>query len=201
MLAALLRAVAILSVPAMRRLVAISLGLAVAVFAVLWIGMALLIGHHHWFGWHWLDWLADAFGVVAVAILSWLLFPAVVTLMMGFFLEQVAATRSRKNPIIRVTIAGNSSQLRMATATTPNASASQSSQCQPNQRWCPISSAIPSHSAAKLATATPMQIATTWRIDGTDKTVKARRKAEIIAALLRRAGPSAKRAKRRTKPV
>jgi uncharacterized protein involved in cysteine biosynthesis len=92
MISAFLRALTVLSVPSMRQLVAICIGVAVASFAALWLGMALLIGHHHWFGWHWLDWLADAFGVVAVAILSWLLFPAIVTLIMGFFLERVAAT-------------------------------------------------------------------------------------------------------------
>src|SRR5882672_2042404 len=92
MLAALFRAFAVLSVPSMRRVVAMSLGLAIVTFAVLWLGLALVIGHHSWFGWRPLDWLADAFGVVAVAVLSWLLFPAVLTLMMGFFLERVAAT-------------------------------------------------------------------------------------------------------------
>jgi len=92
MLAALFRAFAVLSVPSMRRVVAMNLGLAIVTFAVLWLGLALVIGHHSWFGWRPLDWLADAFGVVAVAVLSWLLFPAVLTLMMGFFLERVAAT-------------------------------------------------------------------------------------------------------------
>jgi uncharacterized protein involved in cysteine biosynthesis len=92
MIAALFRAIAVLSVPAMRRVVAISLGLAVVSFALLWLGVALVIGHHAWFEWRILNWLVDTFGVLAVAALTWLLFPAVVTLMTGFFLEQVAGT-------------------------------------------------------------------------------------------------------------
>ena len=92
MFAALLRAISMLSVPAMRRVVALSLGLAVASFAALWLVLALLFGQHSWFGWRVFDWLADALGVAAVLVLSWLLFPAVVTAIMGFFLERVAAT-------------------------------------------------------------------------------------------------------------
>jgi CysZ protein len=42
-------------------------------------------------GWRPLNWLIDLAGVVGVVLLSWLLFPAVVTMIIGFFLERVAA--------------------------------------------------------------------------------------------------------------
>jgi uncharacterized protein involved in cysteine biosynthesis len=43
------------------------------------------------FGWAALNWVVDILGALAVLGLTWLLFPAVVTLVTGFFLERVAA--------------------------------------------------------------------------------------------------------------
>jgi len=37
------------------------------------------------------NWLIDLVGAVGVLLLSWLLFPAVVTMILGLFLERVAA--------------------------------------------------------------------------------------------------------------
>jgi len=90
MLAALFRAFGNLFAPALRRVVGLSLAGAVACFAGLWVALAIIIGHSARFGWAPLDWLVDLLGVVAVAALSWLLFPAVVTLVMGFFLDRIA---------------------------------------------------------------------------------------------------------------
>ena len=90
MLTALIRAFGNLFAPALRRVVGLSLAGAVASFAVLWIALAVTLGHSARFGWRALDWLVDLLGVVAVAGLSWLLFPAVVTLVMGFFLDRIA---------------------------------------------------------------------------------------------------------------
>jgi CysZ protein len=92
MLAALFRAVAALSLPPLRRVVAISLGLAVASFILLWIGVATLVDHVNWFAWAPLHWLVDLLGAVAVLFLSWLLFPAVTTIIASFFLDSVAGT-------------------------------------------------------------------------------------------------------------
>ena len=50
-------------------------------------------------GWAVLNWLADLLGAAAVLVLTWLLFPAVVTLVMGFFLDRIAA--AVEAPIIR----------------------------------------------------------------------------------------------------
>jgi uncharacterized protein involved in cysteine biosynthesis len=91
MLFALFRAIAQLSVPALRRVVVLSLGLAVASFIALWLGIAFALAHTALFGWQPLNWLVDLLGALAVLALTWLLFPAVVTIIMGFFLDRVAA--------------------------------------------------------------------------------------------------------------
>ena len=91
MVSAFLRAVCALGAPPMRRVVALSLGLAVLVFAVLWLAVAAALYHTALFDWRPLNWLVDLLGGVAVLALSWLFFPAVVTLIMGFYVERVAA--------------------------------------------------------------------------------------------------------------
>jgi uncharacterized protein involved in cysteine biosynthesis len=87
---ALFRAFGNLFAPALRRVVGWSLALAVASFAVLWVTLAVVLDHSARFGWRPLDWLVDLLGALAVMALSWLLFPAVVTLVMGFFLDPIA---------------------------------------------------------------------------------------------------------------
>src|ERR1700731_4018207 len=88
---ALIRAIEELFTPPLRRGVVLSLALAVASFATLWIGIAILVHNTALFGWWPLDWLIDLFGALAILLLSWLLFPAVVTIVAGFFLARVAA--------------------------------------------------------------------------------------------------------------
>jgi CysZ protein len=91
MITALIRSVAALGAPPMRQVVALSLGLAVLVFAALWLGVAAALYHTALFDWRLLNWLVDLLGGAAVLLLSWLLFPAVVTTIMSFYLERVAA--------------------------------------------------------------------------------------------------------------
>jgi CysZ protein len=90
MLVALLRALRELSAPPLRHVVALSLALAVASLAALWLAVAVILYRVALFGWAPLDWLVDLLGAFAVAVVSWLLFPAVVTMVMGFFLDSVA---------------------------------------------------------------------------------------------------------------
>lgn len=91
MVSALLHAFADLSAPALRRFVVLSLGLALASFIALWIAVAFLLGRTTLFDWGPLEWIVDLLGAAAVLVLSWLLFPAVVTIVTGFFLERIAA--------------------------------------------------------------------------------------------------------------
>ncbi len=90
MVFALLRAFGELFAPALRRVVGLSLALAVASLAVLWVALAVVLDHSARFGWRPLDWLVELLGALAVLALSWLLFPAIVTMVMGFFLDRIA---------------------------------------------------------------------------------------------------------------
>ncbi len=91
MLIALGRALGILATPPMWRVVALSLGLAVITFLLLWLGVAGFLYDTTLFEWRPLNWLLDLLGGLAVLALSWLLFPAVVTLIMSLFVERIAA--------------------------------------------------------------------------------------------------------------
>ena len=86
MLTALCRAFYALSIPPLRRVVALGLALAVLTFALLWLAVAGVLYNTAFFDWRPLNWLADLMGGLAVLALSWLLFPAVVTLIMSLFL-------------------------------------------------------------------------------------------------------------------
>jgi CysZ protein len=91
MVIAFFRAVGALAAPPMRRVVALSFALAVLTFAALWLAIAAILYHTTLFDWRLLNWLVDLLGALAVLGLTWLLFPAAVTLIMGFYLERVAA--------------------------------------------------------------------------------------------------------------
>jgi CysZ protein len=90
MLIALCRAFHALSTPPLRRIVALSLALAILTFTLLWLAVASVLYNIAFFDWRPLNWLVDLMGGLAVLALSWLLFPAVVTLIMGLFLERIA---------------------------------------------------------------------------------------------------------------
>jgi CysZ protein len=97
MFSAFTRAVADLSVPGLRRVLALGLTIAITCFAALWIAVALVLGQATFFAWRPLNWLADLLGAAAVLGLTWLLFPAVVTIVMGFFVERIAAAVEARN--------------------------------------------------------------------------------------------------------
>lgn len=91
MLTALCRAFYALSTPPLRRIVALCLVLAILTFALLWLAVAGVLYNTAFFEWRPLNWLVDLMGGLAVLGLSWLFFPAVVTLIMSFFFERVAS--------------------------------------------------------------------------------------------------------------
>ena len=64
MIVALARACAELFTPALRRIVALSLALAVASFVGLWLAVAALLHRAALFGWWPLDWLVDLLGAI-----------------------------------------------------------------------------------------------------------------------------------------
>ena len=90
MVSALLHAFADVSAPAVRRFTALGLMLALACFMLVWTVTAILLARTSLFEWGPLNWLVDIFGGLAVLVVSWLIFPAVVTIAMGFFLDRIA---------------------------------------------------------------------------------------------------------------
>jgi CysZ protein len=91
MLNALYRAIAVPFAPPVRRIVGVSLLLAAASFSIVAAATVFVLHRAAPFAWHPLNWLLDLTGGIAVAVLSWLLFPAVVTIVISFFLDRIAA--------------------------------------------------------------------------------------------------------------
>jgi CysZ protein len=96
-LAAFLKAIGQLGDPAIRRPLWIAVGLSLFAFALLWVGIGWLLTHTTLFQTGWLDAATDVLGGFATLALSWLLFPAVVATMTGFFLEEVAEAVERRH--------------------------------------------------------------------------------------------------------
>lgn len=90
MLNAFVKAIGQLSDPKTRGLVWASLFLAIAVFVGLWIGVGFLVTHTTFFQLAWLDASVSVLGALAVLVLTWFLFPAVVSAFVGIFLDSVA---------------------------------------------------------------------------------------------------------------
>jgi CysZ protein len=90
-----IRALAALTAPQLQRVVALSLGAAAMTFALLWAVVGLAVYESVRFAWRPLDWVVDLLGGLAALGLTWLLFPAVVTLIIGFFVERIAVTVER----------------------------------------------------------------------------------------------------------
>ncbi len=80
-----------------RRALALSAALALAAFAALWLGATWLLHETRFFGTSWLDTPIEILGSFAVLALSWLLFPALVSLMLGFFLDGVVRAVERQH--------------------------------------------------------------------------------------------------------
>ncbi len=99
MLSAFLKAVAQLNDRATRRVVWLGMGAAVAVFAGLWLGIGYLLSATAFFALPWLELAADVLGGLATVIITWLLFPAVISAVIAFFLEDIAgAVEARHYP-------------------------------------------------------------------------------------------------------
>lgn len=62
---------------------------ALAVFIALWVAVGWLLGQATLTDMAWLDWTLDILGGLAVAVVSWMLFPAAVIAVSGFFIDTV----------------------------------------------------------------------------------------------------------------
>ncbi|MCH7635879.1 MAG: EI24 domain-containing protein [Proteobacteria bacterium] len=96
MFAAFLKAFGQLADGTTRRLIWLSLGAAIAVFAALWLTIGTAIESTELFASGWLETIVDVLGWAATLVLTWFLFPAVFTVIASLFLERVAgATEAR----------------------------------------------------------------------------------------------------------
>ena len=99
MLDSLTKAFAQLDDPRLQRIVALSVGLALAVLLALGVGAWFLIAEFSELSVLWLDWLVDIAAGFGIALLIVLLFPAAVSATIGLFLESVAeAVEARHYP-------------------------------------------------------------------------------------------------------
>lgn len=99
MIGAFVKGVNQLSDKATRKYVWLALGLALVVFVALWVLVWLLLTTTALFEMGWLENVVDLLGGVATAVLTWMLFPAVISAFVGLFLEGVAgAVETRHYP-------------------------------------------------------------------------------------------------------
>ncbi len=91
MLAALLKSLAQLNDPVIRKILGKTIALAVVLFVVLFIAIGFLLGETQFFAIGWLETATQILGGLATLAISWLLFPAIAVLILGFYLEDVAA--------------------------------------------------------------------------------------------------------------
>ncbi|MCB2099398.1 MAG: EI24 domain-containing protein [Rhodobacterales bacterium] len=99
MIKAILKGVEQLGDKRTRGLVWLSLGLALLVFIVLWSSVGFLLTQTKFFELVYLDWAVDILGGLATLILTWLLFPGIMSAFVGLFLDKVAdAVEARHYP-------------------------------------------------------------------------------------------------------
>jgi len=76
--------------PAAKRIILIGTAVAVIVFAALWGTIGYLLANTTLFDIGWLETVFDFLGGAATVVLTWLLFPAVISAVIGFFLDDIA---------------------------------------------------------------------------------------------------------------
>lgn len=97
MLVALLRAFGQLGDPAVRRVLWLSAGAALAVLVGLTVAAGWGLSHLQLTGWTWLDWTLDLLGGLGTVVLAVVLFPATAGVITGFLLDDVAEAVERRH--------------------------------------------------------------------------------------------------------
>lgn len=86
---------------AVRRVLWLGIGLALVVFALLWGAVGYGLTHWALFETGWLNTVIDVLGGVATLVLTWVLFPSVISAVMSIWLEDVAdAVEARHYPAL-----------------------------------------------------------------------------------------------------
>lgn len=97
MLSAFSKALAQLGDPRARSAIWIGLAAALTVFFLLWTAVGTVLTETTLFDAGWLETVVDVLGGVATLAITWFLFPAVVSGVIGLFLERVADAVERKH--------------------------------------------------------------------------------------------------------
>ncbi|MEK9672054.1 MAG: EI24 domain-containing protein [Rhodospirillaceae bacterium] len=99
-----------------RRPLCFSIGAALAIFAGLWAAAFGLFKYTAFFSIPWIETVADWLGGIVVLILTWALFPGVVSAVVTLFLEQIAEQVERRHYPSLPAAAGQSAGEQVATA-------------------------------------------------------------------------------------
>ena len=91
MLKALSRGASQLNDRAIRKILCLSIGAAVLVFIGLSTGVSFILAQTSFFQWGWLEGITDVFGGLVTIVITWFLFPGVVSAIIGLFMDQIAS--------------------------------------------------------------------------------------------------------------
>ena len=84
-----------------RKVIWFSIAAAGSVFALLWLAVGAMLGATTVFMSGWLEWTVDLLGGLATLVFTWFLFPAVISAIIGLFLEDIAeAVEARHYPAL-----------------------------------------------------------------------------------------------------
>jgi len=90
MLKAVTKGISQLNDRATRKVLWICIGVAIVVFIMLWSTVGFLLTHTSLFQTGWLETAVDVLGGLATLVLTWFLFPGVLSAVVGLFLETIA---------------------------------------------------------------------------------------------------------------
>ena len=97
MIQAFIKAAGQITDPKARQVVWIALATAGAIFVLLWTLVGFLLANTAFFSIGWLETVIDWLGGLAAGALTWLLFPAAISAVIGFFLEDIANAVERRH--------------------------------------------------------------------------------------------------------
>lgn len=99
MISAIVKGIRQLSDPAAQKVVWMGIGAAILTFAVLWAAIGTVLAETALFETSWLEGIADFLGGALTLVLTWLLFPSVISAVIGLMLERIAgAVEARHYP-------------------------------------------------------------------------------------------------------
>lgn len=97
MINAFSKGLAQLNDPNIRKVIWIAVSSACIVFLLLWVAIGTLLGATSFFSIGWLEWVIDLTGTLATLILTWVLFPPVISVIISLCLGDIAGAVEKKH--------------------------------------------------------------------------------------------------------